>query len=81
MSRAFIKGIEENFPQAAITFDKFHVIKAVNEALDKIRRREAHDNPVLKGSRFDWMKNPRNLSEAGQKRINDSLSYERLQTG
>ena len=81
MSKAFIKGIEENFPQAAITFDKFHVIKAVNEALDKIRRREAHDNPVLKGSRFDWMKNPRNLSEAGRKRINDSLSQKRLQTG
>jgi transposase len=58
MSKAFIKGIEENFPQAAITFDKFHVIKAVNEALEKIRSREAKENPVLKGSRWYWMKNP-----------------------
>jgi transposase len=81
MSRAFIKGIGENFPQAAITFDKFHVIKAANEALEKIRRREVHENPVLKGSRWDWMKNPNKLNEAEQKRINDTLSQKRLQTG
>ena len=81
MSKAFIKGIEENFPQAAITFDKFHVIKAINEALEKIRRREAQENPILKGSRWDWMKNPKNLNETGQKRINDALGKKRLQTG
>jgi transposase len=81
MSKAFIKGIEENFPQAKITFDKFHVIKAVNEALDKVRRRETQDNPTLKGSRWGWMKNPTKLNEAEQKRINDVLSQKRLQTG
>ena len=81
MSKAFIKGIEENFPQAGITFDKFHVIKAINEALEKIRRREAQENPILKGSRWDWMKNPKDLNEAGQKRINDALGKKRLQTG
>ncbi len=81
MSKAFIKGIEENFPQAAITFDKFHVIKAINEALDKIRRREAQDNPVLKGSRWAWMKNPSKLNETEQKRINETLGKQRLQTG
>jgi transposase len=81
MSKAFIKGIEENFPQAAKTFDKFHVIKAVNEALEKIRRRESQDNPILKGSRWGWMKNPSNLNEAEQNRINDALSKKRLQTG
>jgi transposase len=81
MSKAFIKGIEENFPQAAITFDKFHVIKAVNEALEKIRRREAQENPILKGSRWYWMKNPKNLNETERKRINDALGKKRLQTG
>ena len=81
MSKAFIKGIEENFPQAAITFDKFHVIKAVNEALEKIRRREAQENPILKGSRWYWMKNPSKLNKTEQKQINDALSKKRLQTG
>ncbi|GHS99216.1 hypothetical protein AGMMS50276_22420 [Synergistales bacterium] len=81
MSPAFIKGIEENFPNASITFDKFHVIKAANEALEKVRRREVETNPLLKGTRWDWMKNPKNLSQKAQERINATLSRKRLQTG
>jgi transposase len=81
MSPAFIKGVEENFPEASITFDKFHVIKAASEALDKVRRREAQTEPELKGIRWDLMKNPKNLKEEGQKRINAILSQKRLQTG
>jgi len=48
MSPAFIKGIEEAFPKAHITFDKFHVMKLVNEAVDKVRREEQADEPLLK---------------------------------
>ena len=81
MSPAFIKGIEENFPEASITFDKFHVIKAANEALEKVRRREAQTEPELKGTRWDWMKNPNNLNEAGRARLNAALGRKRLQTG
>jgi transposase len=81
MSSAFIKGVEENFPEASITFDKFHVVKAANEALDKVRQREAQTTPVLKGTRWDLMKNPNNLKEEEQKRINAALSQKRLQTG
>ncbi len=40
MSPAFIKGAEENFPNAANTSDKFHVIQAANEAVDEVRRKE-----------------------------------------
>ena len=29
----FIKGVEENPINAAITFDKFHVLKGLNEAV------------------------------------------------
>jgi transposase len=81
MSPAFIKGVEENFPEASITFDKFHVVKAANEALDKVRQREAQTTPVLKGTRWDLMKNPNNLKGEEQKRINAALSQKRLQTG
>ena len=34
MGAAFEAGIKENFPNAEITFDKFHVIKLANEAVD-----------------------------------------------
>ncbi|MDQ1266240.1 MAG: Phage tail tape measure protein [Bacteroidota bacterium] len=33
MSHAFIKGISGNLPNAAITFEKFHLVKAINEAV------------------------------------------------
>jgi transposase len=81
MSPAFISGIEKNFPDASITFDKFHVIKAMNEALDEVRRREAKEHPILKGSRWDYMKNPENLSKRGRERLKAiAQSGKRLQT-
>ena len=39
MSPAFIRGIEDQFPKAEITFDKFHVMKMVNEAVDEVRKK------------------------------------------
>jgi transposase len=57
MSPAFIKVVRENLPDAKITFDKFHVVKIINEAVDKVRRAEAKDNGVLKGSRYIFLKN------------------------
>jgi len=62
MSPAFRKGAEMNFPWAAITFDKFHVIKLMNEAVDKVRREEQKTNPELKLSRYLWLFNPSKLN-------------------
>jgi transposase len=64
MSPAFIKGVRETLPSAQITFDKFHVLKLINEAVDEVRREEAKTNPLLKGTRFLWLKNDRNLTQS-----------------
>lgn len=64
MSPAFIKGATENFPQAAITFDKFHVIQSANEAVDEVRRTERKSCTELKDTRYLWLKNPENLTAA-----------------
>jgi len=61
MSPAFISGVEKQFPEAHITFDKFHVLKIINEAVDQVRREEAKERPELKGSRYLWLKNQSNL--------------------
>ena len=45
MSPAFIKGVRKEFPEAAITFDKFHVMKLVNEAV--IKSDEQNNKQVL----------------------------------
>ncbi|WP_335872629.1 ISL3 family transposase [Bacillus sp. 2205SS5-2] len=63
MSPSFISGIEEIFPEASITFDKFHVIKMVNEAVDNVRRQEQANQPELKNSRYVWLKNQENFTE------------------
>jgi transposase len=67
MSPAFIKGAEENFPKASITFDKFHVIQAANVAVDEVRRTERKSCADLKNTRYLWLKNPENLTVAQRK--------------
>ena len=54
---AFEAGIRQNLPNAAITFDKFHVIKLANEAVDEVRRQEVKDNFQIKGRRYIFLKN------------------------
>ncbi len=41
ISPAFIKGVKENLPNAQITFDKFHVLKIINDAVYEVRKEEA----------------------------------------
>jgi transposase len=36
----YIKAIKEQCPNVKLVFDKFHVVKKVNEALDKVRKKE-----------------------------------------
>lgn len=62
MSPAFRRGVADAFPHAEVTFDKFHVIKLINEALDEVRREEQKDQVLLKRSRYLWLYNPKKLS-------------------
>lgn len=64
MSQAFVKGITDTFPAAKITFDPFHVIKLMNEAVDQVRRGEQKTHPEMKKTRYLWLKNEENLTAA-----------------
>jgi len=64
MSAAFIKGTAAHLPNANITFDKFHAVKIVNDAVDLVRRAEQKDRPELKRTRYMWLKNKANLTES-----------------
>jgi len=50
MSPAFIKGVTESLPDAAITFDKFHAVKLINDAVDQVRRTEQKGQNLLRGT-------------------------------
>ena len=67
MWKPYIKSIREN-TNAEIVFDKFHVIKKVNEAVDKIRKKEfaqaSEDERIrMKRKRFLILKRGENLSK------------------
>jgi transposase len=63
MSKAFFSGVTANLPNAAVTFDKFHVVSLVNAAVEKVRRMEQKTCSELVGSRYVWLKNPENLTD------------------
>jgi transposase len=80
MSKAFIKGIREALPNAEITFDPFHLIQLMNDALGKVRAEEARLFPeLLHGSRYAFLKNPENLTEKQDETLT-KLSRYRLKT-
>lgn len=64
MSKAFIAGAEEHFPEAQRCFDRFHVMKLCGEATDKVRKEVARENGGLpKGAMWALRGNPENLKE------------------
>ncbi|MGA8761392.1 MAG: ISL3 family transposase [Candidatus Sulfotelmatobacter sp.] len=74
MSPAYIFAVHENLPQAALVFDRFHVVKLFNERLSDFRR-ELHNEAtdrlhknVLKGTRWLLLKNPDNLAPEHRER-------------
>ncbi len=74
MGRAYPLAVAELFPGVDLVYDRFHVIKLMNEKLTVLRRemhREARDKlqkDVLKGSRWLLLKNPENLSDERDER-------------
>ncbi len=86
---AYIKAVKAAIPGAKekIAFDRFHVSKHINEALDKVRRREhgafmkqAGESPLSK-SRFQWLINSnRTDNRSGKRKAFLSLSRLNLET-
>jgi len=45
MSAAYAKGVSQALPEAAISYDRFHVVALAIEAMDAVRRQEVQDEP------------------------------------
>lgn len=63
-----------NVPNAAIMYDKFHVIRHLGDALDKIRKREygrlsGKDRSYIKGQKYTFLSNRENLTLDGRKAL------------
>jgi len=69
LSKAFIKGINENLTNAEIIFDRFHVMGKVTDAQDDIRRQEQKNNPILNGSRYAFLHNPETATDKQKEKL------------
>jgi transposase len=71
MWKAFYNSTRRNTPQAAILFDKFHVLRHLQEALDKVRKKEyarlsGKDRRFIKGQKYTLLSRRKNLTTKGR---------------
>lgn len=78
MWKAFTKSTRNNAPGAAIIYDKFHVMRHLGDALDKVRKMEytrlsGTDRSYIKGQKYTLLSNRENLTLDGKKALRKLL--------
>ena len=74
LSPAFIAGASESFPTAHITFDRFHVVKLLNEAMNKVRMEERKEHEALKNHKYTFLKNKEALSDKKRQALDEMIT-------
>lgn len=79
MWKPFRKVTQERAPQAAILFDKFHILRHLNDALDAVRRAEyarlqGQPRRFIKGNRYTLLAHRENLDLDGRNALKTLLS-------
>ena len=74
MWKPFRNVARDTAPQAAILFDKFHIMRHLGEALDKVRKAEyarlrGKDRRFIKGQKYTLLSRRENLSLEGKRSL------------
>lgn len=86
MWKAFKNSTQENAPQAAILYDKFHVIKHLGDALNEVRKNEykrvsGEEREFIKGQRYTLLSRKADLKTSGRRTLKKLLrANKRLNT-
>jgi len=81
MWRAYLKVVAKKAGHAIHILDRFHIMTHMSKAIDKVRAQEGKDlkakglEPVLKGSRWWFLKRPINLTVRQAQKLGDVLRY------
>ena len=83
--KAYSSGARRHVPQADIVYDRFHVTKHLNEAVDKVRKKEHRElcqrkNNSLSKTKYLWLKNRENWTTKDENRYT-VLSKNQLAVG
>lgn len=77
MWKPYLKVIAKRASMAIHVLDRFHIMTHFSKAIDEVRADEARrlkqsgKEPILKGSRWCWLKRPENLSDSQQATLAD----------
>jgi transposase len=79
MWKAFENSARKNIPQAAILYDKFHVMRHLGESMDKVRKSEyarlsGKNRQFIKGQRYNLLSHRANLTMTGKQALDTLLS-------
>lgn len=76
MSEAYLGAIKHHCPNAELILDRFHIVKALNERIDEVRKEQWRNltdkdqRRALKGMRWLLFKHPANRSKKDTKALN-----------
>ena len=76
MSETYIGAVEEHCPKAVLVLDRFHIMKALNEAVDEVRKEQwrnagSEERNALKGLRWLLFKHGSNRSKRDTRLLNE----------
>ena len=79
MWKPFRTVTNERAPQAAILFDKFHIMRHLGKALDEVRKSEyrrlsGHDRSYIKGQKYTLLSRRENLTLDGRTALKKLLA-------
>ncbi|MCP9769390.1 hypothetical protein EGI22_15910 [Lacihabitans sp. LS3-19] len=62
LSPSFISGVESEFSNAQIVFDRYHVKALFNKSMDYLRKQELKTHLMFKGQKYLFFKNVKNMT-------------------
>ena len=76
----YAKLVREHAVNAQILFDRFHIVKHLNEAVDGVRRElwrqlTSKEKVTVKGTRWLLLKNPWNLNQDQNERLSTLVRW------
>jgi transposase len=82
MWKPYLNVIKERVGHALHVLDRFHIVAKLNKAIDEVRAKEARAlkqqgyEPILKRTRWCFLKRPKNLTENQSYKLADVLQYD-----
>jgi transposase len=82
MWQPFLESLREHLPRAVVVFDKFHVMRHVNDAVDETRRQEffrqgPRQRAAMRGKRWLLLTRWHNLPQAKRSQLQQALALNR----